>query len=266
MDEFKRANMALWDEWTDIHARPGVYGIDEFRAGGNRLKALELAELGDVAGKSLLHLQCHFGLDTLSWARLGAQVTGVDFSSRAVALARTLSEECQVPGRFICCDIYDLPEHLDGTFDIVFTSYGVLNWLSDITRWARLVARYLRPGGTFYMAEFHPFIWIFDEEKPDIPLRYNYFPDGTNQAFQVQGSYADPTAEVKQTISYEWPHPLSEVVTSLIDAGLTIEYLHEFPYVCFQSMPVLVQGADGLWRMPEGKPQLPLQYSIKARK
>jgi 2-polyprenyl-3-methyl-5-hydroxy-6-metoxy-1,4-benzoquinol methylase len=140
MDEYRRANLALWNEWTQIHAQGNTYGIEDFKAGKKQLHSLELAEVGPVAGKSLLHLQCHFGLDTLSWARLGAQVTGIDFSNEAIDLARTLSRECSVPANFICCDLYDLPNHLDGAFDIVYTSYGVLTWLPNITTWAQLVS------------------------------------------------------------------------------------------------------------------------------
>ena len=167
MDKYTEANRALWDELTHINAGSELYQLEQFKAGENKLNPLERGEVGPVEGKTLLHLQCHFGMDTLSWARLGAQVTGVDFSPEAIKLAESLSQELGIPGRFICCDLYDLPEHLNQTFDIVYTSYGVLCWLRDLERWARLAASYLKPGGIFYMAEMHPTSLIFDESASE---------------------------------------------------------------------------------------------------
>ncbi len=165
MDEYRRANQDLWDEYTRINAASSMYDLAGFKAGRNALHPLEIQELGDVRGKSLLHLQCHFGMDTLTWARLGAQVTGVDFAPDAVRLARSLAGELGLAARFIQSDLYDLPNHLDETFDIVFTSYGALTWLSDIPGWAQVAARYVRPGGTFYIAEFHPAACMFSDES-----------------------------------------------------------------------------------------------------
>src|SRR3954471_2686138 len=154
-------NRAHWDQATEIHARANDYGIEDFRAGACRLHRVEVEELGDVRGKSLLHLQCHFGLDTLSWARRGADVTGVDFSPRGIALARELAQECSIDARFVESDLYALPEKLSGQFDIVYTSYGVLCWLPEPTRWGQIIARFLKPGGTFYIVEAHPVARIF---------------------------------------------------------------------------------------------------------
>ncbi|MCZ7544594.1 MAG: class I SAM-dependent methyltransferase [Anaerolineae bacterium] len=158
MDErdYMESNRALWDEWTGIHAKSAFYDLEGFKAGRLSLDRVAREGLGDVTGKRLLHLQCHFGMDTLSWARLGAEVTGVDFSEKAIALARALSAELSIPARFVCANIYDLPAALDGAFDIVFTSGGVLYWLPDLVRWAEIVAHYLRPGGTFFLADSHP--------------------------------------------------------------------------------------------------------------
>ena len=264
-EEYRRANRDLWDEYTRINAASKMYDLAGFKAGRNALHALEIEELGDVQGKSLLHLQCHFGLDTLSWARLGAQVTGVDFSPDAVRLARSLADELELPARFIHSDLYDLPNHLDETFDIVFTSYGVLTWLPDIPNWAQVAARYVRPGGTFYIAEFHPAACMFSDESDQLEVNEDYF-NIKMLTFPVQGSYADRTAATQSKTSYEWNYPLGTVVSSLINAGLRLEFLHEFDYSVYQGFKFLVQGKDGLWRVPEDMPKIPLLFSIRAHK
>jgi len=161
MDEYLAANRALWDEWTAIHETSSFYDLEAFKAGGSRLRDYEVDEVGDVTGKSLLHLQCHFGIDTLSWARLGARVTGADFSDRAIELGRSLAAELRLDATFVRSDLYDLPSVLDGQFDVVYTSRGVLGWLPDLGRWAGVVAHFLRPGGVFYMTEIHPVAQAF---------------------------------------------------------------------------------------------------------
>ena len=265
MDEFSRANRALWDEWTGIHARSEMYALDQFKAGKSSLHSLELDELSDVGGRSLLHLQCHFGLDTLSWARLGAQATGIDFSKQAIALARSLSQQLDIPARFLCCDLYELPDHLTEQFDIVYTSYGVLAWLPDLRGWAQIAAHFLKPGGVFYIAEFHPFGTIFDEQSPELRLRYPYFETGVI-ASPVQGSYADPQAMVQQPTSYEWAYPLGKVVSSLAAAGLRIQFLHEFPFCVYNMYPFLEQADDGYYYLPGQAQSVPLMFSIRAVK
>lgn len=267
MDDYKQQNKRVWDEWAEINARSHLYRLEEFKQGENKLNPLERAEVGDVQGKDLLHLQCHFGMDTLSWARLGAKVTGMDFSPKTIQMAKGLSRELNTPAHFICCDLYDLPQHLDETFDIVFTSYGVLCWLPDLVGWAQLIARYLRPGGFFYIAEFHPFTLVFENERSvtDWRMAYSYFKKAV-QAFPCQGSYADPDAKTTGEVEYEWMHPLGEVVTALLQAGLQLEFLHEHPFTVFQAFPFLVPNGEGYWVEPEGKEQLPLMFSLKARK
>jgi ubiquinone/menaquinone biosynthesis C-methylase UbiE len=265
MSDAYRANLALWNEWTEINARSSAYGLDTFKAGRSSLHPLEVGELGPVAGKSLLHLQCHFGMDTLSWARLGAVATGVDFSDRAIALAQQLSRECGVPARFILSDLYALPGCLDEAFDIVYTSYGVLPWLPDLVAWAGLVSRYLRPGGTFYMAEFHPFADLFDEGDPGLRIGEDYFKSEA-AIWPVEGSYADRQAVVHQKISYEWTHPLSEVLSALLSAGICLEHVHEFPYSVYPQFTFLEQGEDGYFYLPGKAKTIPLMYSIKGRR
>ena len=202
MEKYYDVNKKRWNELVDIHAKSDDYDLDGFIAGANSLHSIELDALGDVSGKSLLHLQCHFGLDTLSWGRLGARATGVDFSETAIELARNLAVRVGADAEFINCNVYDLPEHLDSEFDIVFTSYGALCWLHDIEAWAGIVSRYLKPGGTFFMAEFHPFMWVFDDEFPsDLKVNaligagltfrgigeYPFSVDGTQFAFMEPG-------------------------------------------------------------------------------
>jgi SAM-dependent methyltransferase len=272
MNEYMAANRALWDEWTAIHARSEFYDVEGWKAGRRPLRDFVLDEVGDVAGKDLLHLQCHFGLDTLSWARRGARVTGADFSERAIALARSLAAETGLDARFVQSDVLELDRALDGDFEVVFTSFGVLWWLPDLTRWARVVARFVRPGGMFYLAELHPFAQVLDDWGVTEPrLRYPYFPSPEPLAFPTQGSYADPDAKVEQPVEYGWPHSIGEIVTVLAEAGLRIEFLHELPFTVFQAVPFMVESEDRdgprSWRLPEpwdGK--LPLIFSLKATK
>lgn len=162
MDERLKTNLTKWNAVVPVHARSAMYDVAGFRAGRVKLHGLELGEIGEVRGKSMLHLQCHFGLDTMSWARLGAEVTGLDFSDEAIKFARSLSDELAIPARFVCADVYDTPSAVGATFDIVFTSYGVITWLPDMRRWADVIARSLKPGGFFYIADQHPFASIFN--------------------------------------------------------------------------------------------------------
>lgn len=265
MDEFSRSNRNLWNEWAHVNAASDLYRLEEFKAGEIKLSDLERGEVGDVDGKSLLHLQCHFGMDTLSWARLGAQVTGVDFSDHAIAMADRLAKEMNIPARFVCSDIYALDEVLQEQFDIVFTSYGVLGWLSDIPRWAKIAADRVKPDGFFYIAEFHPFAMVLDDEASSYRLRYPYF-EKEVMAFDVQGSYADRNAKVATKVEYGWNHTLGEIVTSLVDAGLTIEFLHEFPFSVYEQLPYLKPDGMGLWQQADQPAMMPLMFSLKAWK
>ncbi len=268
MDEYAEANRRHWDEVVPVHLGSDFYDVESFKAGQSKLKTVELDEVGDVEGKTLLHLQCHFGLDTLSWAREGAVVTGVDFSKQAVETARALAAETGVDARFIVSDIYELPEKLSEQFDIVFTSYGVLYWLPDLRRWAEVAARFVRPGGTFYMVEFHPFSEIFDDspDVTDLHVRYPYFPSEEPLRFDDDGTYADREANIKHRVTYGWPHTLGEAVSALIEAGLRIEFLHEFPFSTYQFLPFTERVADKTVRLTKHDGSVPLLFSIKATK
>ena len=269
-------NRRRWDEATRFHTRGNVYGTEDFRAGGCRLQGVELAEMGDVANQRLLHLQCHFGLDTLSWARRGAHVTGMDFSPEAIAYARRLSDETQVAGDFVCSDLYELRNHLNapGAFDIVFTSYGVLCWLPDLGPWGELIAHYLRPGGYFYIVEAHPTARMFPVEE-DMPQAgafrpfFPYFHDPAGLRFPAGADYVDEGA--RHTVDeHGWQHSLGDIVNALTSQGLRVDFLHEFPYCAW---PV-VAGAEYLEHVSgphayygrREDPQLPLMFSLKATK
>ena len=214
-----------------------------------------------------MHLQCHFGIDTLSWARLGARVTGADFSETAIATATSLADELGLEARFVCSDIYKLPDVLDGEFDIVYASRGVIGWLPDLPGWMRVAAHFLRAGGIFYMNEVHPVaqVWNDTDEATELDLVYPYFERDEPMTFEVEGSYADRDAEIKQRTEYAWAHSLGEIVTAAVDAGLRIELLQEFPFLEWPS-PFL-EERDGKWWLPANeKGELPFSFSLKARK
>jgi SAM-dependent methyltransferase len=271
MDDALRANRQLWDAWTKIHVASSFYDVETFRNGerGIRLAEYERDEIGSVEGKRLLHLQCHFGLDTLSWARLGATVTGADFSEEGIATARSLAVELGILATFVVANLYGLPEALDDRFDIVYTSRGVLSWLPDIAGWARVAAHFVKPGGFFYVTEIHPVALAFENEgvgPGELRLAFPYWSRREPLKFDVKGSYADRTAPTTGLIEHAWDHSLGEIVTALIDAGLRIDFLHEFDFV---EWPVefLVQSDDDRWRLPPGtKGELPLFFSLKATK
>jgi SAM-dependent methyltransferase len=277
-DEFLAANRALWDEWTRIHETSGFYDLEGFRRGGVRLRDFEIADVGPVEGKTLLHLQCHFGIDTLSWARLGARVTGADFSPKAVELATGLAAELGLDARFVCSNLYDLPSVLDGAFDVVYTSRGVLGWLPDIEGWARVVAGFVKPGGVFYIHEVHPVAQVWEEENVapgELRLRYPYFTQAQPLAFDVQGSYADRDADVSADKEYGWNHSMAEIVTALATAGLRIDLLREFPYTEWEYpfleerrvLPDGVTEAESTWWLPESAGgELPLFFALRASK
>jgi SAM-dependent methyltransferase len=270
MDEYLEANQALWNEWTDIHETSEFYDLEGFKAGGIRLRDYEVADVGDVTGKELLHLQCHFGLDTLSWARLGARATGTDFSGKAIALARSLAAELGLDARFVESTLFELPNVLEGEFDVVYTSRGVIGWLPDLRPWAEVIAHFLKPGGIFYIAEGHPVLWALDDTEEvgpgELRVKYPYFSRPEPLEFPTQGSYADPTAHVEQPVEYSWVHSMGEIVTVLAEAGLRIEFLHEFPFV---EWPVsfLEKRDDGKWWPPDNaEGELPLFFALKASK
>jgi SAM-dependent methyltransferase len=268
MDEYMKANKELWDKLAKIHHKSEFYDVEAFLKGNQTLDPIELEELPDIAGKKLLHLQCHFGMDTMSLVRLGADATGVDFSPDAIDLAKELSKTAKVDAEFVCSNIYDLRENLEGEFDIVFTSGGVIMWLPDLEEWAKIIAHFLKPGGFFYIREFHPFGYVFDDEKDvtELRVRYPYFQDKEPLSFEDEGTYADEDADTGKMRSYEWNHPISRIINVLINAGLTIEFFHEFPMTTYKAIPFMVEKEPGRWYLPENEDKVPFMFSIKAKK
>lgn len=263
-DKYFKTNKILWNERVAVHEASKFYNVEGFKAGETSLKGVELAEVGEVKGKKLLHLQCHFGMDTLSWARLGAEATGVDFSDNAIELARQLSDELNIPARFVCANIYDLPQHLHekAAFDIVFTSYGTIGWLPDLDKWAAVVAHFLKPGGIFYIVDFHPVMWMFNGSFTHVS--YSYFNEGVI-AEQVQGTYADRNALLEHT-EYGWNHSLGEIINALLNQGLQLQFLNEFPFSPFNILQDMKQDKDGNWHLRRQNDRIPLLFSIKATK
>jgi SAM-dependent methyltransferase len=271
VDRHLKVNQSTWDTWARYHLRGPFYDVEGFKAGHRSdragLDAVEVRLLGDVTGRSLLHLQCHFGLDTLAWARRGARVTGVDFSGEAIAAARALAEEVALDATFIESDLYDLPGRLQGEFDIVFTSHGVLGWLPDLGRWAEIIAHFLRPRGRFCIVEAHPFALIFDDARSDGELRpgYPYFHRSEPMRVERDGSYAAPDAPIR-SVTYQWVHSMSDIIGSLLRAGLRIDTFEEHPFMGWAMLPWMEERSDGCWELPPGSGDIPLMFSLTATK
>jgi len=256
MADYLEINKKAWNERTDIHVHSKFYDVDGFIKGNSSLHSIELAQVGDVKGKSLLHLQCHFGLDTLSWARLGAEVTGVDLSSHAIEKARLLAKQTELDASFICTDVYAFGDQNSHQFDLVYTSYGVLCWLPCINKWAEVAAKALKPGGKIHLVEFHPFL--------DIKFGYDYF-HCSEPDIEQEKTYSENAGNAEQTIAV-WAHTLSDVINALINQGITINQVDEFPYSpypCFDNMKVV--GTNQFVVDEEG-PQFPMLYSIVGTK
>ena len=260
-------NRANWDERVPIHAASEFYDLPGFVAGTKGgLREFELAEIGDVTGKSLVHLQCHMGQDTLSWARRGARVTGLDFSDAAVQAARSLAAQIGVAdSRFVTSDVYDAVEALDGqTFDVVYTGLGALCWLPDIDRWARTAAALVAPGGFLYLAEFHPFADTLADDGRTVQFDY-FAQDATVWDEPDTYTYTDGEKLTNATVTVEWQHGIGEVVSALAKAGLRLEFLHEHEFSLFARFPILEQHGR-LLTFPAGHPRVPLIYSLRATK
>ena len=268
-EEYMRVNQQRWNEMVGVHEKSAFYNVAGFKAGRNTITPLEREELGNVAGKSLLHLQCHFGMDTMSWARLGAKVTGVDYSERAIELAQALAKELAINAHFVRSNIYDLPDDnlIPGKFDIVYTALGVLGWLPDLKHWGKVIAHYLKPGGTFYILEAHPFMFTVDENSPDLKVVYPYFSSDALK-FDNEHTYADSVTVLTNKTEYGWNHSFSEIFNALLSAGLSIDFLHEFAFCGWQYFSDMETGEDGWSRFKdEGKRnKVPLMFSLKATK
>jgi SAM-dependent methyltransferase len=260
-------NRAWWNERVPIHTASAFYDLAGFLADpdATTLRHFEIGELGDVAGRRLVHLQCHFGLDTLSWARRGAQVTGLDFSEAAIEAARAAADAAGLDARFVVGDVHDAVSLLgrDG-FDVVYTGFGALTWLPDLDMWAAVAAGLLVPGGQLLLAEFHPFTAIVDN---DFVVRRPYAA-GTPVEMDEAGTYADLAAATHHNRARRWDHGLGQVVSAVAGAGLTIERLREIDETWEpRERKSLVRAPErGTYVFPPGLPSLPLVYTLTARK
>lgn len=262
MDDYIKINRELWNKKTPVHITSKFYDVEGFIEGKTSLNPAELEALGDVKGKSLLHLQCHFGQDTLSWARLGAVATGIDLSDKAIDEAKKLNDKLGLNAEFICSNVYDLKEHLDKKFDIVFTSYGTIGWLPDLNKWAEIISHFLKPGGTFFIAEFHPVRWMYDDDC--VNMDYSYF-NIEPIIEEVGHSYADKERDINQ-LSYGWNHPLSDVFTALIKNNIIVTEFKEYPFSYYKCFNNTVQNELGYYEIKGIEGKMPLMYSIKAIK
>ncbi len=269
MSDWRELNRANWDERVAVH-RAVDYGNGRWEDGTARLNPIEAEELGDVAGQRLLHLQCHFGRDSLILARAGAEVTGVDFSLPAVEAARADSATLGVPARFVHADLYDAPSALPepASFDCVFTTWGTIGWLPDIDGWARVVAHFLKPGGRLYFADIHPVAAVFDDQAPDASGRPGWFaPYFLREPLEIDdpSDYADPQAKLRNARTVQFMHPLTAILGALSAAGLRLEWLHEHPRLTWQQFSCLVQDEERCWVWPD-RPWFPLALSLSASK
>ena len=255
-------NKQSWNKRTASHITSDFYDVDGFLKGKTSLNSIELNELGDVKGKSVLHLQCHFGQDTISFGRMGANVTGVDLSDKAIESANDLAEKANIEATFICCDIYDLPNHLNEKFDIVYTSYGTIGWLPDIEKWAEIVSTFLKPNGTFIFAEFHPVVWMFDDNFNEVKYKYS----NSDAIIEMEsGTYADKTADIHQEC-ITWNHGIGEVMSSLLKNNIEIKSFKEYDYSPYDCFSGTIEFETGKYRIEKLGDKIPMVYSIVGKK
>ena len=255
-------NRKSWNNKTEAHLNSEFYNLANFLKGNTSLNSIELDLLGDIEGKTILHLQCHFGQDTIALSRLGAKVTGIDLSDKAIESAKKIAIDTKSDAKFICCNLYDLPKYLDKQFDIVFTSYGSIGWLPDLNKWGDIVSKFLKPNGQFVFVEFHPVVWMFNDDFEEI--KYNYFNSGAIVETE-NGTYADKDAHISQEC-ITWNHSISEVLNSLIKSGLEINSLDEFDYSPYNCFSKTIEIEPKKYRIEHLENKIPMVYSISATK
>lgn len=259
---FFETNKATWNEKVKVHAKSEMYDLVAFKSGKSSLKHFELEALGDVKGKSMLHLQCHFGQDTLSFSRLGAKCVGVDISDEGISMAEKLNIELNLNAKFVCCNVLEVSNYIKQTFDIVYTSYGVIGWLPDLKPWGKMIADRLNKGGVFFMAEFHPIVWMFDYLDGKAVMKYGYMQEEVIYE-EYEGTYANEKSKIISK-EYGWNHGLGAVVTALTEAGLHINYLKEHDESPYNVLPDLIETKSGNF-VTKNK-LYPLIFTLKATK
>jgi len=264
-----QANRLNWNDRVAAHKESSdpAYDIKGFLAGKSTLKSIEIEELGDVSGKSMLHLMCHFALDTLSWARRGAVVTGVDFSDEAITLAKSNTKRAKLDARFICSNVYDLPNVLHERFDIVVATYGILSWLPDFHHFAKIASNSLKLGGSFLLIDDHPTrrLFKYDESANGFRVSGQYFHRANPKGFIVEETYTGD--KLKENFQmFIWRHDLGTIIAALLAHDLRITSLREYPYLMYKRYPIMVSTDNGYWKLPEDQPELPLMFSLTAQK
>lgn len=262
MENYLEINKRSWDAKVELHLKSDFYFVDEFMKGRTSLNSIELELLGDITDKRILHLQCHFGQDSISLSRMGAKVTGIDLSEKAIETAKDLAQKCGADTEFICSDVYSLPDCLNEKYDTVFTSYGTIGWLPDLDKWAKIINHFLKNDGKFIMAEFHPVVWMFDDDFTKVA--YNYFNEKPIIE-TYEGTYADQSADIKQEYVM-WNHSLAEVLQNLMKNNIGLQSFQEYdwsPYPCFRHVEEFEKGK---WRIPQFGNKIPLVYALQAQK
>lgn len=260
--DYLSINKKSWNNKVETHVNSEFYDMENFLKTQNSLNPIELNLLPDLNGKTVLHLQCHFGQDTISLSKLGAHVTGVDLSDVAISKAKSLAKELNANTEFICCDIYDLPNHLDKQFDYVFSSYGTIGWLPDINKWACIVSQFLKPKGQFVFVEFHPIVWMYDDDFTHVKYHYS------SQIPIIEtetGTYAEKDADLQQEYVM-WNHGLSDVIGSLIKHSLTLSHFSEYDYSPYDCFTHTVEVKPKQFRLKPFEDKIPLVYALVATK
>ncbi|MFC7534696.1 class I SAM-dependent methyltransferase [Actinoplanes sp. GCM10030250] len=272
MNDYLDVNRANWDERAPAHAASPDYHVEDFATDPAYLSEVvrfDLPRLGDVAGLRGIHLQCHIGTDTISLSRLGARMTGLDFSGASLEQARVIADRAGAKIPFVQSDVYAARDVLEGDFDLVFTGIGALGWLPDIKRWARTVASLLAPGGRLFIREGHPVLWSLDYDRTDgvIALSEPYFEHAEPQVYDEGGTYVATDSEFKHTVTHEWNHGIGEIVTAVLEAGLVVTGLEEHQSVPWEALPGRMRLIDGgEWQLIERPERLPHTYTLQARK
>ncbi len=265
MDPRVAANRDNWNDRTPVHLRSDFYDVEGWVRDAPGPRARELEMLGDVSGLSLLHLQCHFGLDAMQFARAGARATGLDFSPVAIDAACELAERVGLADRvdFVCADVHDASSALGGrTFDVVYVSLGALTWIPSVDRWAQEAARLVAPGGRFYLHDGHPLAWALADD--DLRFEYTYFEEPDALVNDVGDTYTGGGERMAHPRTYEWNHSLGEIVTAFVRHGLRLDWLQEHDWTGWPRLPSLVPGPEGQWGFPPGGPRYPLSFSLLA--
>jgi SAM-dependent methyltransferase len=265
MDPHVAANRANWDDRVPVHMASSFYNVEAWLANRQGPRAEELDALGNVDGLDLVHLQCHFGMDTLSFARAGARVTGLDFSPVAIAEARSLAERAGLAdrARFVEADARRAADALGPeTYDIAYVSLGSLCWLPSVEQWAAQVAALLRPGGRLYLHDVHPLTLALADD--DLRVERSYFEESQPVRFDDDTSYTDGHNRLVNTRTYEWNHALGEIVAAVLAQGLHLDQLVEHDWTVWPRFPWLIETADRHWKAPPGKPRVPLSFTLLA--